>query len=92
MTDTGLAIPTSNGYVKIFGMAEGFSFLPVCIETGTGAYEDYFYTGNTTYSRCLWFGGSSDNGGTCGFYGRWDRASSSAHWYSASCPRLKTPS
>ena len=92
MTDTGLAIPTSAGYVKTFGMAEGFSFLPVCIETGTGAYGDYFYTDNTTYDRCLWFGGISSNGGSCGFYGNWHTASGSSTWSCASCPRLKTPS
>lgn len=93
--DTGLALPTSSGYVKSLGMAEGLCAPPFCTEIGgddTNPVGDYCYVpALTTGNTVLLFGGSANNGARDGFYGNWSYAASYSYWNTGSSPRLINP-
>ena len=93
--NTGLVLPTSNGYIKSLGMTDGFSFAPFCTEVGGSSSNpvgDYVYApALTTGNTILLCGGPSDAGASCGFYGNWGAAASNSYWRFGSCPRLLTP-
>lgn len=88
--NTGLVLPTSNGYVKTMGMIKEASFVPFCTEIGgssSAPYGDYCYIPSlSTGDTVLLFGGFSNSGDACGFSGDWNYASSASSWACGSRP------
>lgn len=93
--DTGLALPAASGWVKTFGLADGFSAAPFCTAVGGSSNApvgDYCYVPSlSTANTVLWFGGGANLGAGCGFCGYWNAAASYSYWGGGSSPRLKTP-
>ena len=96
--DTGLALPTVNGYIAELHFDNLFPMAPFAKTTGgtagsTNPVGDYCYvpsleTGNTI----LRLGGYADNGAFAGrFYGSWAHAASRSDWHISCLPFLKTP-
>lgn len=96
--DTGLVLPSSNGYVKTLSLLERSGLLscpPFCTEVGgssTDPVGDYFYTtssaGNTVLRVGGTAGGGADDGPFCGYWGSTAGISS---WSCAARPVLKSP-
>ena len=96
--DTGLVLPTAQGYTKKLGMLSrsGLLSIPVfCTEIGGDSNNptgDYFYNGVYTYNTVLLRGGYANHGSSGGaFCGYWSSTASTSHWNCAARPRLKNP-
>lgn len=94
--DTGIALASTNGYIKTLGFLthSGTLAAPIfCTETGgssTDPVGDYYYVavGSNTI---LIFGGSAGNGAYAGLYALWYHAASHSYWFCGGRPRLKSP-
>ena len=91
--DTGVAIATSNGYAKALALIPGLGQFACCTEIGgnsSNPVADYHYQQNAT--TVLRVGGYANGGASDGrFFGNWFYAASTASWYYAALPFLKTP-
>ena len=96
--DTGLALPTSPGYIQTLGLPPRSGLLalpPFCTAVGGSSANpvgDYFYNGDYTYNTVLLRGGAANivsaAGALCGY---WIHAASGSLWNYSARPLLKTP-
>ena len=96
--DTGIALSTTEGYVKKLGILSRSGLLccpPFCTEKGgnpANPVGDYYYSNASAGNTVLICGGlASDGVGDGAFYGLWGEAASSSNWNYAARPRLKNP-
>ncbi len=100
--DTGVVLPqgadgaAESAYIKTLDIAPGLSVPPFCSATGGNSANpvgDYCYTpAISTANTILRVGGSAATGATAGrFYGGWNGAASTEHWYIAGVPFSKSP-
>ena len=96
--DTGIALSTTEGYVKKLGILSRSGLLccpPFCTEKGGDSANpvgDYYYINASAGNTVLIRGGHASYGAYGGaFYGIWDRAASGSYWLCAARPRLKNP-
>ena len=96
--DTGIALSTTEGYVKKLGILSRSGLLccpPFCTEKGGDSANpvgDYYYINASAGNTVLLRGGRANYGVSAGaFCGIWDAAASYSIWYFAARPRLKNP-
>ena len=96
--DTGIALSTTEGYVKKLGILSRSGLLccpPFCTEKGGDSANpvgDYHYINASTGNTVLIRGGAAYSGAHAGaFCGFWDYAASTSDWAFAARPRLKNP-
>lgn len=96
--DTGIALSTTEGYVKKLGILSRSGLLccpPFCTEKGGDSANpvgDYHYINASAGNTVLLRGGSANYGASVGaFYGIWSSAASFSIWFFAARPRLKNP-
>ena len=96
--DTGIALSTTEGYVKKLGILSRSGLLccpPFCTEKGGDSANpvgDYHYINASAGNTVLVRGGYTSGGARDGaFFGGWNLAASRSGWYYAARPRLKNP-
>ena len=96
--DTGIALSTTEGYVKKLGILSRSGLLccpPFCTEKGGDSANpvgDYYYINASSGNTVLIRGGNAGSGAADGaFYGYWTGAASSSGGNYAARPRLKNP-
>lgn len=93
--DTGLVLPTGEGYIKRLGIVPGLGAVPFCLEKGGTAGSanpvgDYFYGSTSGSNTILLVGGAADHGARDGaFFGGWSVTASNSYWTSSAAPVLK---
>ena len=96
--DTGIALSTTEGYVKKLGILSRSGLLccpPLCTEKGGDSANpvgDYHYIDASAGNTVLIRGGHAGFGAGAGaFFGYWSSGASSLGWGYAARPRLKNP-
>ena len=96
--DTGIALSTTEGYVKKLGILSRSGLLccpPFCTEKGGDSANpvgDYYYINASAGNTVLVRGGRAGGGAGGGaFFGGWGYAASYSGWACAARPRLKNP-
>ncbi len=96
--DTGIALSTTEGYVKKLGILSRSGLLccpPFCTEKGgdsSNPVGDYYYINASAGNTVLFRGGNANGGaGDGAFCGSWGIAASHSGWSFAARPRLKNP-
>lgn len=96
--DTGLVLPTVNGWIKKLGLLSRSGLLSIpmfCVEIGgsiTNPVADYFYNGLYSYNTDLLRGGNAEDDSFAGtFSAYWAYGAWGTIWYISARPRLKNP-